>query len=206
MKEEDEYKIAFKTHQGHYQFKVMPFGLKNAPTTFQCIMNEVLALLLRKFVMVFLDDILVYSKSLKEHIHHLTLVLQKLREHQLYLKASKCSFVKSQLDYLGHIISVIGVATDPSKTADMLKWPTPTNVTELRGFLGLTGYYRKFVKHYGLIARPLTHLLKKNQFAWSEQAQQAFEELKTAMTSTPILAMLDFNEQFIIETDAYDGG
>jgi hypothetical protein len=169
-------------------------------------MNEVLALLLRKFVMVFLDDILVYSKSLKEHIHHLTLVLQKLREHQLYLKASKCSFVKSQLDYLGHIISVIGVATDPSKTADMLKWPTPTNVTELRGFLGLTGYYRKFVKHYGLIARPLTHLLKKNQFAWSEQAQQAFEELKTTMTSTPILAMLDFNEQFIIETDAYDGG
>jgi enamine deaminase RidA (YjgF/YER057c/UK114 family) len=206
MKKQDEFKTTFKTHQGHYQFKVMPFGLTNAPATFQCIMNEVLAPFLRKFVMVFLDDILVYSPSLESHIQHLKLVLTKLRDNQLYMKTSKCSFSQHQLEYLGHIISDQGVATDPSKTADMLKWPTPVTVTELRGFLGLTGYYRKFVKHYGLIAKPLTQLLKKNQFQWTDQAQQAFENLKAAMTSTPVLALPDFAQPFIVEIDACDTG
>jgi hypothetical protein len=206
MQEKDEYKTAFKTHQGHYQFKVMPFGLTNAPATFQCIMNEVLAPFLRKFVMVFLDDILVYSHTLEEHLKHLALVLQKLRDHKLYMKATKCSFAQSQLEYLGHIISVDGVATDPAKTEDMLKWPTPTSVTELRGFLGLTGYYRKFVRNYGIMAKPLTQLLRKNQFQWSDQAQQAFEALKQAMSSTPVLALPDFSKPFIIETDACDVG
>jgi hypothetical protein len=169
-------------------------------------MNEVLAPFLRKFVMVFLDDILVYSPSLESHIQHLKLVLTKLRDNQLYMKANKCSFAQHQLEYLGHIISDQGVATDPSKTADMLKWPTPVTVTELRGFLGLTGYYRKIVKHYGLIAKPLTQLLKKNQFQWTDQAQQAFENLKAEMTSTPVLALPDFAQPFIVETDACDTG
>jgi len=147
MKPEDEYKTAFKTHQGHYQFKVMPFGLTNAPTIFQCIMNEVLAPFLRKFFMVFLDDNLIYSPDFDTHLQHLQLVLDKLRAHKLYMKASKCSFAQTQLEYLGHIISDARLAIDPTKIEAMVKWPVPTTVTELRGFLGLTGYYRKFVQH-----------------------------------------------------------
>ena len=206
MKQEDEHKTAFKTHQGHYHFRVMPFGLTNAPATFQCLMNEVLAPFLRKFVMVFLDDILVYSPSLPTHISHLKQVLDRLRAHQLYLKISKCSFAQLQLEYLGHIISGAGVSTDPTKIAAMVSWPVPKNVTELRGFLGLTGYYRRFVKHYGLIAKPLTQLLRKKQFCWSDDAQHAFERLKQAMVTTPVLALPNFKEPFEVETDASDIG
>lgn len=206
MLPEDEYKTAFKTHHGHYQFKVMPFGLTNAPATFQCIMNQVLQPFLRQFVLVFLDDILIYSKSLIEHIHHLQLVLQVLKDNRLYLKHSKCSFAQHQLEYLGHIISVEGVATDPQKTAAMLNWPTPTNTTELRSFLGLTGYYRKFVKAYGIIAKPLTNLLKHKAFQWTPHAQQAFDNLKVAMTKTPVLTLPNFEAPFIVETDACGEG
>lgn len=143
MKESDEHKTTFKTHHGHYQFRVLPFGLTNAPTTFQCTTNELLGPFLRKFVLVFLDDILIYSPTLELHIQHLRLVLEKFRQHHFFLKHSKYSFAQSQLEYLGHIISDQGVATDLAKIEAMLKWPIPTNVTELRGFLGLTAYYKK---------------------------------------------------------------
>jgi hypothetical protein len=164
MLPQDEYKTAFKTHHGHYQFKVMPFGLTNAPATFQCIMNHVLSPFLRKFVMVFLDDILIYSATMEEHIDHVQQVLETLRAHKLYLKQSKCSFAQSSLEYLGHIISDTGVATDPSKIQAMINWPIPATMTELRAFLGLTGYYRKFVKNYGIIAKSLTNLLRLKNF------------------------------------------
>jgi len=199
---EDEHKTAFKTHHGHYHFKVMPFGLTNAPATFQCVMKEVLQPFLRKFVLVFLDDILIYSKTLDEHVHHLRAVLEKLKFHQFYLKMSKCSFAQSQIDYLGHIISKDGVATDPSKTQAMQTWPLPTTVTELRGFLGLTGYYRRFVQNYGIIAKPLTQLLRKKQFLWTPEATAAFCALKQAMTQTPVLQLPDFSQPFVVETDA----
>ena len=198
----DEHKTAFKTHQGHYQFKVMPFGLTNAPATFQCIMNQVLQPFLRQFVLVFLDDILIYSRSMGEHIQHIQQVLETLRTNKLYLKASKCSFAQQSLEYLGHIISDQGVSTDPEKTQVMLQWPIPTSFTELRAFLGLTGYYRKFVRNYGIIAKPLTLLLRNKQFQWTDQANTAFHNLKMAMTTTPVLALPDFQAQFTFETDA----
>lgn len=137
---------------------------------------------------------------------HLREVLLQLRKHKFYLKSSKCSFAQTQIEHLGHVISRDGVATDSTKTAAMLQWPTPTTTTELRGFLGLTGYYRRFVKNYGIVAKPLTNLLKKNQFSWSPAADQAFYNLKQLMSHTPVLAIPDFNLPFTIETDACSTG
>jgi hypothetical protein len=206
MSPTDEFKTTFKTHQGHYQFKVMPFGLTNALATFKCIMTVILAPFLRKFVIVFMDDILIYSSSLDQHVEHIREVLQVLREHKFFVNWSKCAFAQVELEYLGHIIFEAGDAIDPKKTQAMVQWPTPTNVTELKGFLGLTGYYRKFVKNYGLLAKPLTNLLKRKQLCWDEVAQVAFDKLKAEMTSTPVLALPDFSQQFMIETNASDLG
>jgi hypothetical protein len=206
MAEADELKTAFKTHHGHFQFRVMPFELTNAPTTFQCLMNVVFQDLMRKCVLIFMDVILVYSPTLEDHAIHLNKVFQILQDHQLYAKRSKCSFALQQINYLGHVISHKGVATDPSKTVSITRWLVPTSHTELRGFLGLTGYYKKFVKGYCMMAKPLTSILQQKQFTWSSAAQTTFEELKSAMISTPVLALPNFNEEFVIETDASDRG
>lgn len=164
MKQVDIEKTAFTTHMGHFEYVVMPFGLTNAPATFQSLMNSVLAKFLRRFVLVFFDDILIYSASLADHVHHLRAVLDSLRSHQLYAKMSKCTFAQREVEYLGHIISKEGVATDPTKISIIQQWPSPKNITQLRAFLGLTGYYRRFIKGYGLICRPLFDALKKNAF------------------------------------------
>jgi hypothetical protein len=166
-------------------------------------MNALLAPFLRKFVIVFMDVILIYSSSLDKHAHHIREVLQVLRDHKFFVNLTKCAFAQLELEYLGHIISGAGVATNPKKTQAMVQWPTPTNVIELKGFLGLTGYYRNFVKNYGMLAKPLTNLLKK-QFNWDASAQVAFDKLKSAMTSTPVLALPDFSQEFIVEIDASD--
>jgi hypothetical protein len=172
----DLYKTAFKTHHGHYQFRVMSFGLTNAPTSFQCAMNSILEPYLRKFVMVFIDDILIYIADMLQHLEHLRLVFSTLRAHQFYLKRKKCVFAKPELQYLGHIISKYEVSIDPTKTQAMVDWPVPSSITELGGFLGLTSFYSKFVRHYGAIANPLTTLLQgKRICVWTEEARQAFK-------------------------------
>jgi hypothetical protein len=199
-------KTAFRTHDDLYEFLVMPFGLTNAPATFQALMNDVLRPFLRQFVLVFFDDILVFSSSWAEHLRHLREVLAVMRANKLYLKRSKCSFGESSVAYLGHVVSGNGVTMDVSKVQAVTEWPRPRSIRALRGFLGLAGYYRRFIKEFGTITAPLTSLLKRDAFQWSEEAETAFLALKKALTTAPILALSDFTKTFIVECDASGSG
>lgn len=201
MKSGEEFKTAFQTHFGQFEFCVMSFGLTGAPGTFQEAMITTLAPYLHQFVLVFFDDILIYSPTFEAHL------LELLAKDQWKLKLSKCSFVQRQIVYLGHVISEAGVGTDPSKITAIQQWPAPTSIKELRGFLGLAGYYRKFVKHFSIIAKPLTTLLKKHSiFIWNPEHEAAFQTLKLSLCQAPILALPNFQRPFCIETDASDLG
>lgn len=160
----DTFKTAFRTVDGHFEFLVMPFGLSNAPATFQATMNDIFRHLLRKFVLVFFDDILMYSPDFETHITHLTQVLQLLADHQLFAKFSKCKFAVQQVTYLGHLVSNGGVTADPKKLRAIQDWPIPVSIMALRGFLGLTEYYHRFMHNYAAITAPLTELLKHDNF------------------------------------------
>ena len=158
---------------------------------------------LDKFVVVFIDDILVFSKTEAEHEEHLRLVLQKLREHQLYAKLSKCEFWLKEVSFLGHVISNGGVAMDPKKVSDVLSWNPPQDVSEVQSFLGMAGYYRRFIEGFSKIAKPMTSLLEKNaKFVWTEQCQASFKELKKRLTTAPVLVLPDLNKSFSIYCDA----
>jgi len=202
MQPEDIHKTTFRTHDGLYEFLVMPFGLCNAPATFQALMNDVLRVYLRRFVLVFFDDILIYNTTWADHLRHLHVVLTILRHHLLFVKRSKCSFGIDSVSYLGHIISAAGVAMDPAKVQAIHDWPQPRSARAVRGFLGLAGYYRKFVHNYGAIAAPLTALLKKEGFAWNDEAATTFSALKAAVMSAPVLTLPDFTKPFTVECDA----
>lgn len=181
----NDHKITFKPHQGLYEFRVVPFGLTNAPATFQSTMNTLFAAMMRKSVLVFMDDILIYSPTLEAHMSHLDEVFNILQQNQLSVKQSKCSFAKQRLEYLGHIISAQGVATDPCEIEAVQDWLVPTNAKQLTGFLGITGYYRKFIKNYSLLSRTLTNLLKKDTlFHWTYNEHQAFDFLKQKNVSS----------------------
>ena len=185
----------------------MAFGLTRAPATFLKAMNTTLRSLLRKCVLVFFDDILIFSRTYEEHLEHIRQVIELLQRDQWQVKMSKCRFAQRQLRYLGHIISTEGVATDPEKIQAVVQWPSPETVKELRSFLGLAGYYRRFVLNFGIISRPLTELLCKGAiFVWTELQEQAFSALKQALTSAPMLALPDFTKPFSVETDASGTG
>jgi len=186
----------------------MPFELKNAPAAFMDLMNRVFKEYLDKFVIVFIDDILIYSKSIQEHEQHLRMVLETLRRNQLYAKFTKCEFWLEKVHFLGHVVSKEGISVDPTKVEAVSTWPVPKNVTDIRSFLGLAGYYRCFVEGFSKIAAPLTALTRKGKkFEWTQKCEENFQELKRKLTSAPVLTIPDVDTgNFIIYSDAFRTG
>jgi hypothetical protein len=203
IQESDIPKTAFHTRYGLYEYTVMSFGLTNASAYFMYLMNKVFMEYLDKFVVVFIDDILVFSKTEEEYEKHLRLVLEKLRSNKLYAKFSKCEFWLIKVAFLGHVISAGGVSVDPSKVKDVLNWMPPTTDSEIHSFLGLVGYYHRFIKDFSKISKPMMKLLEKNKaFEWTTECQASFEELRKCLTSAPILVLPDLTKKFNIYCDA----
>lgn len=201
--EADVPKTAFRTRYGHYEWKVLPFGLTNAPATFQALMNRVLAPYLDRFCVVYLDDILIFSNSPEEHAEHLRLVLQALEDNSLYAGIDKCAFGLSEVDFVGHVVTASGIRPDPAKLAAVQDWPTPKTVRDVRAFLGLTGYYRRFIRGYARIAHPLHELTRQDYpWRWSDAEEQAFQALKLATTNAPVLQLPDPTRPYEVFTDA----
>ncbi|GKB30599.1 putative reverse transcriptase domain-containing protein [Tanacetum coccineum] len=207
VRDEDIPKTAFRTRYGHYEFQVMPFGLTNAPAVFMDLMNRVCKPYLDKFVIVFIDDILIYSRNKEEHANHLRIILELLKKEKLYAKFSKCDFWIHIVQFLGHLIDSQGLHVDPAKIEAVKNWASPTTPTEIRQFLGLAGYYRRFIEGFSKIAKSLTELTQKNKkYIWGEDQESAFQLLKQKLCEAPILALPEGNDDFVVYCDASHQG
>ena len=200
-------KTAFITHHGLFKFCVMPFGLTNAPAVFQRLMQKVLSDLKtdngRDFAEVYIDDVLIFSETLGEHLQHIRLVLERLKKAGLKLKPAKCHFLRESVEYLGHLITPQGLKPNPKQVKAVVEFPVPESVTNVRQFLGLTSYYRRFIAQFAKVAAPLHALTCKDAvFRWTTECQEAFEALKAAITRSPVLAYPNFDVDFVLETDA----
>ena len=205
MRPGDEWKTAFRCHRGHFEYLVMPFGLTNAPAIFQSMMNSIFSDILDVFVVVYLDDILIFSPSFDDHRVHVSNVLSRLSSHNLFAKLSKCSFDQDNVEFLGHSISAFGISPLPEKVSAVTSWPTPSTVKDVQQFVGFTNYYRSFIPDYSALANPLTNLTKKSTpFFWSAECDTAFHQLKLSITSGPVLRHPDPALPFTVETDASD--
>ena len=206
VKEKDRPKTAFSTHKGQFQWGVMPFGLTKGPTSLTQLMNLALSGLTWHHCLVYLDNIIIWASTFENHIYRLKLVFDRMRIAGLKLKPTKCHFLQKEVTFLGHVVSADGIKPDPEKVKAFKTWPVPMNVKELQSFLGLAGYYRKFILGFSSIAEPLYKLRRKNiPFSWQQEQQAAFEELKDRLVSAPVLAYPDFSPtagSFILDTDA----
>jgi len=206
IKPGDEWKTAFKTKDGLYEWLVMPFGLSNAPSTFMRLMNQVLKPFTGSFVVVYFDDILIYSRSESDHLEHLRKVLTVLQQNKLYVNLTKCKFMTSGLLFLGFIVSADGIKVDEEKIRAIREWPTPKNVSEVHSFHGLATFYRRFVRDFSRIVAPITECMKKGKFLWGTEAEYSFALIKEKLSSAPVLALPDFEKLFEVDCDASNIG
>lgn len=202
----DEWKTAFKTREGLYEWLVMPFGLSNAPSTFMRVMNQALRPFIGKFLVVYFDDILIYSGSFTSHLQHLREVFQVLRRDHFFAQMSKCVFCTSSVQFLGYIISWDGLSMDPTKVAAIQNWPTPKTIIEVGSFHSLASFYRRFIPHFSTIMAPLTDCIQGNKLNWTSAAKSAFQEIKTRPSTAPILVLPDFTVPFKLHCDASKQG
>jgi hypothetical protein len=204
MREGDEWKTTFKTNEGLYEWLVMPFGLTNAPSTFMRLMNEVLKEFIGKFVVVYLDDILIFSKTREEHLGHLVTVMRRLQQEKLLINLKKCSFKQTELIYLGFVISANELRMDPEKVEVIRKWPSPRNIFEVRSFHGLASFYRKFIRNFSEISAAMMDTVRKRHkvFKWTAEAEKSFNLLKRKIIEQPVLVLPDFRKTFQVRCDA----
>ena len=206
IREGDERKTTFKTKDGLYEWLVMPFGLSNAPSTFMRLMTHALKDFIGKFLVVYFDDILIYSKNHNDHLGHLRLLLEKLRESQLYANLKKCQFLSNNIQFLGFIVSAQGIKADPIKIQAILEWETPTNIREVRSFHGLASFYRRFIRIFSTITAPISNCLKKGDFEWTKSAQGALDKIKELISQAPVLRLPDFSKIYEVACDASNVG
>ncbi|GKA13070.1 RNA-directed DNA polymerase [Tanacetum coccineum] len=202
MRPEDEWKTSFKTQDGLYEWMVMPFGLSNVLSTFMRLMNQVFKPFIGHFVVVYFDDILIYSSSLEQHLSHLRQIFSVLRDQKLYANGKKCHFLVTEVTFLGYIVTGSGIKMDPTKVEAIISWPTPSTIHDIRSFHGLASFYRRFIWNFSSIIAPLTECMKGGRFTWTSEAAKAFDILKAKVTEAPVLALPNFDEVFQVECDA----